>query len=116
MLWLPAVLWVLYALYVYFFQLKYRILFDDSRVIMRASGANRYISFGEISHVRYEIAQPSEFATQSRPFRRIVICGSRHADNNFIDVSLRHFRMEDIRALLTMIHRARPDLTIPAIP
>ena len=34
-------------------------------------------------------------------------------DNQFIDVSLKHFVNEDIRKLMHLIHERRPDLSLP---
>lgn len=110
----PAILlWLLFVPIIYF-GVKYRILWDDTGVYMRASGGpERHIQFDEITDIRYELAQSTEFLTQSRPFRRIVIHGHKRDPNAFIDVSLRHFRLEDIAELMTAIHEHRPDLAIP---
>lgn len=113
MLWGPSVLWIVFIPLIYF-GMKYRILWDETGVYMRASGLpERHIRFDEITSIRYELAQPTEFLAQSRPFRRIVIHGHNSEPNAFIDVSLRHFRLEDIEELMTAIHGHRPDLAIP---
>lgn len=79
---------------------------------MRASGGpERHIRYNDIVEVRYEVS-----VEQSRPFRRIVIQGSGHAEDDFIDVSMRHFRAEDISQLIGVVRSHRPDLEIPAIP
>lgn len=112
-MWGSVLLWLLFVPLIYF-GMKYRILWDESSVYMRASGLReRHIRFDEITSIRYEFAQVTEFLAQSRPFRRIVIHGHKHDPNAFIDVSLRHFRLEDIEELMTAIHEHRPDLTIP---
>jgi hypothetical protein len=117
LLWIVAVMWVLYGLYVLFFGLRYGIFWDSTGVIMRASGGPpRRIGFDEIAEVRYETAGASEYLSQARPFRRLVIRGRRNPAEASIDVSLRHFRPDDIKALLAMIHERRPELTVPAIP
>jgi hypothetical protein len=109
--------WLFFALQIFLFGLRYRVLWNDDGVIMRATGGpERRIPFDEISSIRYETAGPSERAAQSRPFRRIVIHGRKYARNAFIDVSLRHFRIEDIQKLLAAILARRPDLELPMIP
>ena len=114
--WPIALIWGLYACYVFLFCIKYRVLWNESSVTMKAAGCNRDIPFDEITDMRYEVADPSEFLAQSRPFRRIVIRGRSHAGDARVDVSLRHFRRADIEELLTAIRRSRPDLTVPQIP
>jgi hypothetical protein len=110
----PAFYWasiavaLLYASYVALFGVRYRVSFDDSAITMRAAGGKRVIRYGEIAAVQYEV-RPS----QSRPIRRIVILGDNTALKNFIDVSVRHFNLDDIAALLKTVHDRRPDLAIP---
>ncbi|MGC2636766.1 MAG: hypothetical protein WA294_06285 [Acidobacteriaceae bacterium] len=111
LLWTAAFVWALFALYVILFGLKYLVLWDDASIVMRASGlqGERRIQFGEISRVHYETA-----ASHSRPFRRIVVHGL--PPTKTIDISIRHFRLNDIDELLTAIRIRRPNIEIPAIP
>ena len=84
---------------------------------MRASGGpERHIGFDEITKIRYEVAGATEVLAQSRPFRRIVIFGAKDDPNSRIDISLRHFRGQDIKNLMSTICERRPDVSIPAIP
>jgi len=116
LLWVPAVIWPLFAGYV-FIAMKYRVLWDETGLVMRASGgAETCIRYDEISEIKAEMAQVSEFLSQSRPFRRIVVHGRRHIPNALIDISLRHFRLSDIDELLRTIRKHRPDLVVPTIP
>jgi hypothetical protein len=117
LLWAAAAMWPLFAFAYLYFGLKYRVLWDSIGVYMRASGMKeeRLVRYEDITSIRYETARVSEFAAQSRPFRRIVVKGHAHNRNAFVDISLRHFRLEDIEKLLTEIHARRPDLTIPRI-
>jgi hypothetical protein len=109
--------WVLWASYILFFGLKYRVYWNDVGVVMRASGGpDRHIGFSEITKIQYETAKTNEFLSQSRPFRRIVIFGDKHDHNARIDVSLRHFRIQDIKNLISAIGERRPDIKIPPIP
>lgn len=116
LMWVAAGIWPLFAVIVYI-GMKYRVLWDETGVVMRASGGpERRIQYDEITEIRNEMAQVSEFLSQSRPFRRIVVYGRKHDPDAFIDISLRHFRLEDIEELLTAIRTRRPDLAIPTVP
>lgn len=113
-LWAGLFSWILFGIYVAYFGLRYKVLWDRMHVAMRASGVpERCIPFNEISSIRYEIAPPDEWFAQSRPFRRIVVHGQTHDSDARIDISLRHFRLEDINQLLAAIHEHRPDIEIP---
>jgi hypothetical protein len=114
--WQITIWWVALGLplaafaYVYF-GLKYRVLWDETGVYMRASGGpERQIGFDEITSVKYELA-----AERSRPFRRIVIHGATHDPKAFVDVSLRHFRLDDINEMMCAIREQRPDLRVPTV-
>jgi hypothetical protein len=110
-LWGVPLIWTLYGLLV-LIGLRYRVAYDETWVIMRASGgADRRIRFVEIAEVKYEIG-----ASKSRPFRRLVILGRRDVQDALIDVSLRHFQLDDIQKLLSKIHEHRPDLALPPMP
>ncbi|MGA9545347.1 MAG: hypothetical protein WBQ85_17355 [Candidatus Sulfotelmatobacter sp.] len=115
-MWSPTVLWTFFAALVYL-GMRYRVLWNDSCVVMRASGGlERRLGFDEITEIKMKTAHVSEFLAQSRPFRRIVVQGRRRHPDEFIDVSLRHFRPGDIDELLAAIHVHRPDLAVPRIP
>ena len=108
---ITATVGVLLAFFPYL-GLRYKVLWDGSAVTMHASGGReRRISYQDISSIEFEVG-----AAKSRPFRRIVIHGQNHDANGFVDVSLRHFNLEDIRALMRTIHERRPDLAIPKAP
>ena len=114
--WQMTIWWVALGLplaafaYLYF-GLKYCVLWDETGVYMRASGGpERHIAFDEITNIKYEIA-----ASQSRPYRRIVIYGAKHDPKAFVDVSLRHFRLDDINEMMCAIREHRPDLRVPTV-
>ena len=93
------------------FGLKYRVLWDGAGVYMRASGGpERHIGFDEISSIRYKVS-----ASQSRPFRRIEIHGAKRDAKAFVDVSLRHFRLDDIDTMMKEIRAHWPDLRVPTV-
>jgi hypothetical protein len=117
LMWIGPLGWLLYASTDFYFGLKYRVLWDENGVVMRASGGpERRVQYDEIKEIKVETAQPSESLAQSRPFRRIVVYGHKHKPDGFIDISLRHLRPADIDGLLAVIRTHRPDLTVPAIP
>jgi len=114
--WSTIVIWAGFAGIVYF-GLRYRVLWDETGVVMRASGGpERLIRYDEITEIKIERAKDSEFLAQSRPFRRIVIHGRKRDPNEYIDVSLRHFRPTDVDELLDVIRSHRPDLAVPTVP
>jgi hypothetical protein len=116
LLWLPIVPLVLYGVFVVCFGLKYKVLWNQESVIMRASGGpERRIRFDEITLVRNEIASASDVLAQSRPFRRIAIYGDTRDPQARVDISLRHFALDEINQLLNAIGSCRPDLDIPTI-
>jgi hypothetical protein len=115
-LWLPIVPWLLFGVFIFCFGMKYKVLWDKESLIMRASGGpERRIPFDEITSVRKEVSSASDVLAQSRPFRRIVVCGRENDPNARVDISLRHFDVHDISQLLTALHAHRPDLDIPTI-
>jgi hypothetical protein len=115
-MWAATLIWALFAVLIYI-GMKYRVLWDETGVVMRASGgAERRIRYDEITEIKIERARVSEFPAQSRPFRRLVIHGRKQHLNEYVDVSLRHFRPADIDELLAVIRTQRPDLAVPIIP
>jgi hypothetical protein len=115
-MWGPAVFLPLCGIYFLYFGLQYRVFWDKECVVMRASGGpERRIRFDEITTVKYEVSSAKEVVAQSRPFRRIVVCGREDDPTARVDISLRHFELKDIDQLLTTIHERRPDLDVPRI-
>ena len=116
-----ALIWFLYVAYIIVFGRPYRIGWDETGITMKASGlADTRIEFRDIDSVRYEIDSIFNPAP-GRPFRRLVFTTHRketHRKNprQFIDVSLRHFKLEDIDELLEEVGSHRPDLSLPNIP
>ncbi len=111
-MWAPAVYLPLYAVYFLYFGMKYRVLWNKESVVMRATGgAERRIQFDEITSVKNERSTAGDVLAQSRPFFRIAVY--RNRDPNFVDISLRHFRLQDVEELLAAIQKSRPDLCVP---
>jgi hypothetical protein len=114
-LWVPAVPWFLFGVFIVCFGMKYRVLWDKKSVIMRVSGGpERRIRFDEITSVKNEVSSAGDVLAQSRPFFRIAVYRNRDP-NGFVDISLRHFYLADIQELLVAIRKSRPDLDVPSI-
>lgn len=116
LLWAAATFWSIYTLYLVVFGLKYTVSWNEAGLLMTARGGSpRSVRFEDITSVESEIASPREFLVQARPYRRLVIKGKEDTRDSVIDVSLRHFRIEDIRSLLAEIRSHRPDISVPTI-
>jgi hypothetical protein len=117
----PGLFWAtglifLLTLAIAYFQRGYRISYSDVAVIQEASGTKRLsIAFSEIHRIALERASALQMIQGSRPFRRVAIYSGHGAHARHIDVSLRHFAGEDIRALLESLHKQRPDLKVPRL-
>ena len=107
-----AVGWLAFGVLVYL-GLRYRVYWSDDQLCQEASGGPKIcIKYSEITKVDYEVAGPSDWRSASRPFRRIATDRLGEKDG-YIDVSLRHFAMDDIRELMHAIRTWRPDLSLP---
>jgi energy-coupling factor transporter transmembrane protein EcfT len=108
------VMWLLFLVLVYI-GLKYKIYWTDAEVCQEASGGQKVcIKYGEITKIASEISKPAELLSASRPFRRIAIYAEKpNGESKFIDVSLKHFSVDDVRKLMQAIHDRCPDLTLP---
>jgi hypothetical protein len=104
--WLPLLLFAGWV----FIGWRYQISYDDEQIVMHASGSvPTSIGFSEISQVQKEIS-----IGRGRPFRRIVVY-AQHSSGKFIDVSLKHFVLRDVRKLIQAIKNHRPDLVTPEV-
>lgn len=102
--------WTFYGMFVAI-ALRYRISYGTDYIRRRASGGpDVVISVRDVTSIAKERANAAEMVAQSKPFRRIRISDR---SGQSIDVSLKHFRSEDINALLHWLHRSRPDLAMP---
>jgi hypothetical protein len=106
--WLPP---LLFAGWVYL-GMRYRVSYTDIGIEMIASGlAPAFIQFDGIARIENEVS-----IQRGRPLRRIAIYSSKQGGKvKWVDVSLKHFKIEDIRVLLDMIRQKRHDLEIPQI-
>lgn len=107
--------WLMFAPYVYI-GTRYRIFWHNGKIIQKASGMEDVtIKANEILKIEKETSNLSTFISLRRPFRRITIYGKDADGEKYIDVSLKHFALEDICKLLKEIHDERPDLKIPQV-
>lgn len=94
--------------------LKYRIFWSTSEVWQRASGMKDVkIRYENISEIRREEAISSEWLAMSRPFHRLVIVGKSSEGFRIVDISLRHFNLNDIHEFISVVKDKRPDLILP---
>lgn len=106
----PLICWLFYAVLV-FIGVQYRIFWTSDYVRRKASGGpDLVINIDDIAEVTKEMASADQMIAASAPFRRITI---RSRSGEHIYVSLRHFRLDDIRSLMHFIHDRRPDLAMP---
>lgn len=95
---------------------RYRVYWHDGEIIGKSSdGYTRTIHTDEITRVERETSDIRTAASLRRPFRRIAIYAEHGHAVKWIDVSLKHFRIDDIRKLLSEIHERRPDLRLPQV-
>ncbi len=106
--------WLLFSILIYI-GLKYKISWTDKEVCQEASGGPKIcIQYSWITNVTSEVSKPGEVLAASRPFRRIAIYAEDpQGARSFIDVSLKHFAIEDVRKLMRVVHDRRPDLALP---
>ena len=111
-----AVALILFVLPVIYMGLRYRIWWRDGRIVMRAGGfAGTIVTMdvNDIARVQQETSKAQALAKMNRPFRRIAIYGKTAQGFPYIDVSLKHFNLDDVRKLMKLIHERRPDLEMP---
>jgi hypothetical protein len=93
--------------------LRYRVFWRDGTVErITANNIKTTIKAFDISHVVLEQSTGIGMLALRRPVRRITIYGK---GEQHLDVSLRHFALDDIRRLMEVIHKMRPDLALPII-
>ena len=111
-----TVISVLYFAFLYFFNSRYQIFFEKGVISMQAaslsnSNALTSIRVSDISSIQRETSNLHTTVKLKRPFQRIAIYDKNH--NKFIDISLKHFAMEDVHKLMKLIKEERPDLVLP---
>ena len=106
--WLPLLPWI-------YLQQRYKVSFTPTTVVREAAGLEPLsIDFDAIEKVKVKTRSVGEGLSIARPFRRISIYAPRKGgEDDFIDVSLKHFLRADIVALVRAIRARRPDLELP---
>jgi hypothetical protein len=94
--------------------LCYTITWNCRAITQTAFGLRRVIiEASEITAIRSESSDVKTLVRANRPSNRIAIYAGK---DRFIDVSFKHFRFEDIRKLVEILHELRPDLSWNHIP
>lgn len=104
--WLPPVLFLSWVALGW----RYQVFYDEHQIVMKALGVRPVsIGFDQIAKIDKETS-----IARGRPFRRVVVY-SIGSSGKFIDVSLKHFMIQDVRELVGDIKHHRPDLVTPEI-
>jgi hypothetical protein len=112
-----TVIFFLYFAFLYFLNSRYQIFLENAEITMRAASlsadpkAPTSIKISDITLIKREVSDVHTTVKLKRPFQRISIYDK--SDNKFIDISLKHFLMQDIRKLMKLIKEKRPDLDVP---
>jgi energy-coupling factor transporter transmembrane protein EcfT len=106
------VMWILFSIPTYI-GMRYQVYWDEVGIGRVASGEEKiFIKYDDIREIRRQKATLSEMISMSRPFRRIAIFGPSAKGEAQLNVSLRHFRREDVERLMKTIRSRRPDLVL----
>jgi len=110
---LIALLWAI-GIWSQYGNTRYRIFWENGAIRQIAANKNTTtIKASEITRIVQERSDLQTLFSYTRPSRRIAIYGDGSNGHKWIDVSLKHFAVEDIRRLMRTIHEHRPDLSIP---
>lgn len=89
----------------------YRIWWKDNALFQRASNGDiTTIKIDEIQKLRRERSDAQTLISMQRPALRITVYGETTEGSKIIDISLKHFKSEDIRKLMKIIHECRSDI------
>jgi hypothetical protein len=109
----------LYFSFLYFLNSRYQVLLEKDVITMRAASlsndpkAYTSIRISDITAIRQETSNVGTTVKLRRPFRRIAIYDEHN--QKFIDISLKHFLLEDIRKLIEFLKEKRPDLDMSKV-
>jgi hypothetical protein len=93
---------------------RYQVFWRDGEI--KQISANKDITIIkalEITSVGQEKSNLQERLSLRRPLDRIAVYAGHGSEEKHIDVSIRHFVNEDVRKLMQLIHKTRPDLDVP---
>ena len=101
------------AIFIISLNLRYTITWNGTAIVQTAFGLPKVsIKPADITKVRFETSDARTLFKANRPYNRIAI----YAGNQFIDISMKHFKVEDIRKLIASIREIRSDLPIDKLP
>jgi hypothetical protein len=101
------------AIFIVSLNLRYTITWIGNAIVQTAFGLPKTtIKLTDITKIRFEISDTRTLFKANRPYNRVAIYGK----NKFVDVSMKHFKIEDIRKLVAAIRRTRPDLPMDKLP
>ncbi|HLI17568.1 MAG TPA: hypothetical protein VKV22_04755 [Rhodanobacteraceae bacterium] len=107
------VLLAAWALLIVWLNFRYTISWSGSAIVQTAFGLGEIsIAATNITAIKSETSNTRTLIMANRPYRRISVYG----DGKFIDISLKHFKFEDIRKLIAIVRDARPDLSMSELP
>ncbi len=95
---------------------SYQIWYSNNTIFRKAAGFQKIITsikLEDIKNIKEEVSDLNTLLKLNRPLRRITIYGKTSDGSSSIDVSLKHFKLEDIHKLMKLIHEHRPDISIP---
>jgi hypothetical protein len=113
--WIGAIgfLWAIF-IWSQYANTRYRIFWEHGQIKQVAAyGDVTTIAPSEIKRIVLERSDLQTLLSYTRPSRRIAIYGDGSNGHQWIDVSLKHFAVEDIRRLMRAIREHRPDLSMP---
>lgn len=108
------ILVLFFSVIIVYFGTRYRVWWRNGNIVMRsADKIFVIISVEDIKSIKQETSDLHNVVKMRRPVRRISIYSNTLDGDKFIDISLKHFNLEDIRKLINLIHERRPDLEMP---
>jgi len=111
-LWLSLCVLLFCGVLTFLMMSSYRIFWNETGVTMGVDLRKNTIPFTEITSVQYVSGYNTYRNSPFRRFKKIVIRG-HNKRKDYVEVSLHHFRSEDIATLLDEISKRRPDIEIP---
>lgn len=101
------------AAFIISLNLRYAITWNGTAIVQTAFGLPKvFIKPTDITKIRFETSDTRTLFKANRPYNRVAI----YSGNKFIDVSMKHFKIEDIRKLIAVIRETRPDLPMDKLP
>jgi len=94
--------------------MRYRIWWEKGRVYQRSGDMIiTSVDINDIKEIKQESSDLATLAAYNRPSKRITLYAETSEGPEQIDVSLIHFKINDVKGLMRRIHEKRPDLEMP---